>query len=115
MGTDGLKLVFCIMERGKAAAARKAVEAMGVQFALTAYGRGTADFAQGGWEGEKDLLLFAVPGAREARALDTLTAVLGLDQPGRGTAFTLPLSEVADPRTLQLLSGAQNSPEEGTL
>ncbi len=111
-----IKLLFTIVDRGKGKTVIETLNAVCESFHLSFMGHGTAgsdilDYLGLG-ETEKDLVLSVV---REECMAETLAAVqreFKLDVPGNGIAFTIRITSVGGPATLQLISGTQGSLEE---
>lgn len=104
-----VKLLVTIVDRGKG---KKIVELCKREFTtfhLALMGRGTAksdilDYLGIG-ETEKDIVLSVVLEERLPRVLKLLEEEMDFDQPGHGIAFTIPISSVGGPITLQYISG----------
>lgn len=106
---EPIKLIVCIIERGRAERITDLCLHERIAFHLTLHGYGTAnsdvlDYLGLG-ETEKDVVLLYVRESAADAFLRRLADALHLDRPGPGIAFSIPLSSVAERRTLELLSG----------
>lgn len=104
-----VKLLVTIVNRGKGGSVVELLKREYVMYNLSLMGRGTAkshilDYLGLG-ETEKDIILSVVLEERLGRVLDVLGEELKLDTPGKGIAFTIPISSVGGPMTLQFISG----------
>lgn len=106
---EPIKLIVCIIERGKAERITGLCLQERIAFHLTLHGYGTADSAVldylGLGETEKDVVLMCIRESTADGFLRRLSVELHLNRPGQGIAFSIPLSSVAERRTLALLSG----------
>ena len=110
-----VKLLVSIVDRGKGAGVARLLERHGSLFHTIIFGRGTARKALldylGLGETEKDLVLSGVATESAPTILKYLIHALQFDAPGRGIAFTLPISSVSGRRALAYLAG---NPQETT-
>ena len=106
---EPIKLIVCIIERGKAERITGLCLQERIALHLTLHGYGTADSAVldylGLGETEKDVVLMCIRESAADGFLRRLSVELHLNRPGQGIAFSIPLSSVAERRTLALLSG----------
>ena len=104
-----LKLLATIVDRGKGQSAVDLMKKEGVLFHTIMLGRGTARKPVlnylGLGETEKDVVISTIPEEGGRRVLRKLLTAMRLDAPGRGIAFTLPLSSVGGAKTLDYLTG----------
>lgn len=106
---EPLKLIVCIINRGMAERVTELCLAQKIAMHLTLRGNGTADskildYLSLG-DTEKDVVLVCVRASVAEGFFKELTAALRLDEPGRGIAFRIPLSSIAERGALELLSG----------
>lgn len=106
---EPIKLVVCIVPRGRSERITELCLRARIAFHLTLLGHGTADSSildyLGLGETEKDVMLLCIKKSAADAFLQQLSDALHLEQPGHGIAFSIPLSSVAERSTLQLLSG----------
>ena len=106
---EPIKLIVCIVPRGRSERITELCLSARISFHLTLLGHGTADSSildyLGLGETEKDVVLLCIKRSAADAFLQQLSDTLHLEQPGRGIAFSIPLSSVAERSTLQLLSG----------
>lgn len=100
--TDFISPVRCmvtIVDRGKGDRVVDLCRARHVAVQLVMLGHGTASAEVMDYLGldepEKDIVLSLVPGALVAPLLADLTLALGFSRPGKGIAFTVPLSGIS--------------------
>lgn len=106
-----LSLLFTIVDRGKGENVTRLLQKDGVGNHLIALGTGTAhrDLMSllGLRDTEKDVVVTFLPAQKANRAMRRLSHALEIDLPGKGIAFTVPLSSVAGKRTLNFLMGGE--------
>lgn len=106
---EPIKLIVCIINRGMAEKVTELCLEHKVALHLTMLGRGTADSKildyLGLGDTEKDVVLVCVKKSVVEDFMAELTDALKLNEQGRGIAFCIPLSSVAERGTLNLLSG----------
>ncbi len=104
-----LKLLATIVDRGKGQSVADLMKKEGALFHTIMLGKGTARKAVlnylGLGETEKDVVVSTIPVDGGLHALRKLMQAMRLDAPGRGIAFTIPLSSVGGSKTLSYLSG----------
>ena len=104
----GAKLLITIVDQGKGEEVLRLLDAQGDHFHLVCLGEGTAraDMLElMGLRAPRKDIVFSTLGAGHAQeALSHLRLFLHLDMPGKGIAFTLPISSVGGMRTLKLLT-----------
>lgn len=107
--TQGLFLLWAIVEKGNAKEAEKVLEERGVHFEVFMLGSGTArtEFLQslGIADIERALVLAPVRAERKDALLTELAAKLHLEKRGAGILFSLPITAVGGPQTLKLFRG----------
>lgn len=113
-----LRLLTTIVDRGKGQGVVDLLKKEGVLFHTILLGRGTARKAildyLGLGETEKDVVLSTLRTAEKLQSLRKLLQALRLDGPGKGIAFTIPLSSVGGMRTLSYLQGLEKPHGEKT-
>ncbi len=114
-----LKLLAAIVDRGKGQSVADLLIKEGVLFHTILLGRGTARKALlnylGLGETEKDVVISTIQAESGLHVLRKLLKAMRLDAPGRGIAFTVPLSSVGGIKTLSYLSGlAHHTPGRET-
>ena len=106
---EPIKLIVCIIERGSAERITDLCLLERIAFLLSLHGYGTAESDVLDYLGlgdtEKDGVLLCVRESAADAFLRRLADALRLARPGPGIAFSIPLSSVAERRTLELLSG----------
>ncbi len=112
----GVKLLISIVDRGKGEGVVRLLERHGSLFHTIVLGRGTArknllDYLGLG-ETEKDLVLSGVSEINATEVVTYLTHAMQFDSPGRGIAFTLPISSVSGRRALDYLTGNPSIKED---
>lgn len=104
----GAKLLITIVDQGKGEEVLRLLDAQGDHFHLVCLGEGTAEpicWSSWGFAPPERTLCSAPLGPSHAQeALSHLRLFLHLDMPGKGIAFTLPISSVGGMRTLKLLT-----------
>ena len=100
MKVEPLKLIICIVNRGKSKAIKQLSARYTVLFELLCFGKGTADsrileyLGLGG--NEKDVMVSAVRKSEADALMEALSHTLKLELPGKGVAFSIPFSAVVD-------------------
>jgi len=106
-----LCLVSVIVQRDDAEALSACLEAHGISAAASLLCEGTAGkkllSLLGLEETEKTLLHAVAPRSSARRLLDGLVRELGLDMPGVGVAFTIPIGSIAGTSSLRYLTGGE--------
>ena len=106
-----------IVDRGKGDRVVDLCRARHVAVQLVMLGHGTASAEVMDYLGldepEKDIVLSLVPGALVAPLLADLTLALGFSRPGKGIAFTVPLSGISAAANRQTDGGAPRSTWKG--
>lgn len=104
-----IRLLVSIVDRGKGDGVVRLLERHGSLFHTILLGRGTARKALldylGLGETEKDIVLSGIAQEGSSMVLKYLIHAMQFDAPGRGIAFTLPVSSVSGRRALAYLSG----------
>ena len=107
-----LKLLATIVDRGKGQSVTDLMKKEGVLFHTIMLGRGTARKAVlnylGLGETEKDVVISTIRMEGGRHVLKKLMQAMQLDAPGRGIAFTVPLSSVGGAQTLSYLTGIEH-------
>lgn len=107
-----IKWLVTIVDRGKGKSAAKILTENHIIVQLIARGRGTAGSAimhyLGLDEPEKDLVLSLAPGPLIDAALPILAQKLEFTRPGRGIAFTIPLSGISLAASREVSAGSLN-------
>ncbi len=105
-----IKILVTIVDRGQGQRVTEICTREGSDFHLSFMGRGTANSEimdiLGLGESKRDIVLSVAAEERLPAIMDRLRKELELDQPGGGIAFTIPISSVGGPMTLQFISGA---------
>lgn len=113
---QGVNLLVSIVDRGKGEGVVRLLERHGSLFHTILLGRGTARKAWldylGLGETEKDIVLSGVCHQKAPRILKYLMHAMQFDAPGRGIAFTLPVSSVSGRRALAYLAGNTKTTEQ---
>lgn len=106
---EPIKLIVCIVNRGMGEKITAMCLSHRIAMHLTMRGHGTADSKildyLGLGETEKDVVLAAVPASARDIFMQEVSDALHLEEPGRGIAFSVPLSSLAERGALELLSG----------
>lgn len=112
---QGINLLISIVDRGKGEGIVRLLERQGSLFHTILLGRGTAQKAWLDYLGlgktEKDIVLTGVGHQRAEKVLKYLMHAMQFDAPGRGIAFTLPISSVSGKRALTYLAGNPQTPK----
>ncbi len=108
--TEPIKLIGCIVNRGKGESVVKLCAKENVAFHILLLGRGTADSQTlsllGIGDKEKDIAFLSVAESRIGELMQKLTDELRLDKPGNGIAFSIPFSAIASQLTsYEILAG----------
>lgn len=107
--TVHLKLLAVIVDRGKGQGVVELMKKEGVLFHTIMLGRGTARKAVlnylGLGETEKDVVISTIRADGGLHVLRKLMKAMRLDAPGRGIAFTVPISSVGGAKSLSYLTG----------
>ncbi|MDL2236620.1 hypothetical protein LJC56_02160 [Christensenellaceae bacterium OttesenSCG-928-K19] len=111
-----IKLLVTIVDRGKGKEVREVVNKACRAFHLSFMGRGTAaseilDYLGLG-ETEKDIVMSVVREECLDEVMLALQKNLRLDIPGNGIAFTIRITSVGGPVTLNVISGTPETLEE---
>ena len=103
-----LSLAVTIVDRGQAKKVLSIYKAMGISAWMNIFGRGTAtsEILQylGLGESERDVQFAIMPRSMTPALFAQLKERFSLDKPGRGIAFTVPLSSIAGRRSLERIS-----------
>ena len=103
-----LKLVVTIAERGKGDRIKEVCDKVHKAFHLNFMGQGTAPTRileyLGLSNSEKDIIFSVIPEDLVTEVLEFLKHELELDKHGGGIAFSIPISSVASPATLKMIS-----------
>ncbi len=106
---NALKLLFIIIDRDKTQDVMDSISSYGSIFETTVLARGTArsDLLDilGIGESEKGLILFSLKQENIEKVYDILREEFKFSEPGRGIAFTVPVSAVGGAATLKIMSG----------
>ncbi len=92
--------IVAIVERGKADHIVDKAKAQGAGGATIMYGRGTGQeefaryFHHLQVESSKEIIIIIVSDDQVARIMDTVAAAARLNEPGKGIAFTFPVSNL---------------------
>lgn len=104
-----LKLLFIIVDREKTDSVIEAISPFGSIYTHTAFARGTAksDWLNilGLGESEKSLIIFSLMEKNLENVYVILKNAYKFNEPGRGIAFTMPVSSVGGMGTLKIMSG----------
>ncbi len=107
-----LKLLTTIVDRGKGQSVADLMKKEGVLFHTIMLGRGTARKAVlkylGLGETEKDVVISTIRVEGGLHVLRKLLQAMRFDAPGRGIAFTIPLSSVGGAKALSYLTGIEH-------
>lgn len=99
MTTEPIKLIFCIVDRGKGELITKLCAEERITFNLLLHGRGTADSQMlnllGLGETEKDIVMLSTANSKQPHIMRRLNEILHLSEPGKGIAFSVPFSSLA--------------------
>ncbi|MES9144007.1 hypothetical protein ABEP44_12820 [Cutibacterium acnes] len=105
----GIKLIVAIVDRGKSEKITKIYKDNNITFQFICLGKGTANSEildyLGLGETEKDVVLGTVIEEKVQHILQILTNEMQFNKPGNGIAFTIPITSVGGPITLQFISG----------
>lgn len=107
---QGIKLLTFILPRDSGNRLFELCSREGISVSLLMHGRGCADSEISAMLGAidplKDVMLITVDSERADCILSTFSEELGLDRPGGGIAFSIPLSAAASQMwSLELLKG----------
>lgn len=97
---EGLQLITCVIQRGKADKVVKAALDAGAAGATVFFGRGMGLRERLGLLGlaivpEKEIIMIVVREAEVQRIFDIIVETAKLDTPGMGIAYTIPIHQVA--------------------
>lgn len=97
---QGYDLIVTIVPKGEAEKALRASQAAGAEGGTILYGRGAGVHEQRRIMGipiepEKEILLTVIKREITQRVLEAISKAVGLDTPGAGIAFVLPVGQVA--------------------
>lgn len=103
-------LIVTIVPKGVAEKALRASQEAGAEGGTVMYGRGAGVHEKRKVLGmriepEKEILLTVVPRLRTQAVMDSIVAAVGLDAPGGGIAFVVPLDQVVGVCHLQTYCG----------
>lgn len=107
---EALYLLGCIVNRGKRRRVRRILAEHGIRLSFNEMGMGTARsdlltlFGIG--EIERDFVFAGVAASAKRTVLEALKTGLKLERPGGGILFTIPMTSVGGPKTLELLAGS---------
>ena len=108
---NGIKLIVFILGRGRGEELLRLCSEEHIGFRVKLHGRGTADseiLSVLGAGPEKDVVLLSVDETRADALTDRFGKALGLDRPGTGIAFTVPLSALVQRGSAyELMAGMQ--------
>lgn len=111
MQNGTLSMLFTIVDRGKGDGVAQLLQTEHVLTHFICLGNGTAhqDLLSllGLRDTAKDVVISFLQTGKASRAMRKLSYALDIDLPGRGIAFTVPLSSVGGPRTLNYLMGGE--------
>lgn len=111
-----LKLLVTIVDRGKGAKAVDLYRSHALHFEYLCMGLGTANSKTldyfGLAETEKDVVLTLIPAPKVATVIGLANEKFGLDRPGRGILFTIPLSGISGQIPV-VLCKPENMPQIG--
>lgn len=111
-----IKLLMTIVDRGKGKKVIETCNEACKSFHLSFMGRGTANSEildyLGLGETEKDIIMSVIREECLADVMQALQQKMRLDIPGNGIGFTIPITSVGGPVTLQVISGTPESLEE---
>lgn len=97
--SEPIKLIFCIVDRGKGELITKLCAEENIKFNLLLHGRGTADSQMlnllGLGEIEKDIVILSTVNSKQPHIMRRLDETLHLSEPGKGIAFSIPFSSLA--------------------
>ena len=109
MSDSPLKVLMIVIDRNKTDKLLSALEQIGVNFPHVIRGEGTAksEFLEvlGIGHSEKSIVLSTVSKESISKVKDVLTQEFDILKKGNGIAFTIPITSVGGPATLQILSG----------
>lgn len=120
MPTEPIKLIFCIVDRGKGELITRLCAEEKIAFNLLLRGRGTADSQMlnllGLGETEKDIVILSTADSKQSHIMRRLDEILHLSEPGKGIAFSVPFSSLASQYdTLAAFAGKDIGEEEQEL
>lgn len=96
---EPIKLVVYIVNRNEGKLIEEICSREGIYGHLMMRGRGTVDNRTltllGLGETEKDIVLLTVAKSRKDEIMELISKRLRIDEPGRGIAFSIPLSSIA--------------------
>ena len=97
---EGLQLITCVVQRGKADKVVKAALDAGAAGATVFFGRGMGLRERLGLLGlaivpEKEVIMIVAQQAETQRIFDAIVEVAKLNTPGMGIAYTIPIHQVA--------------------
>ena len=97
---EGLQLISCVVQRGKADKVVKAALDAGAAGATVFFGRGMGLRERLGLLGlaivpEKEVIMIVTKEAETQRIFDVIVEAAKLDTPGMGIAYTMPIHQVA--------------------
>lgn len=106
---DKLKILFVIIDRRFTDKIAETLENAGARLVDIVLGKGTAKSdvlsLLGLGETEKSLLIASVTESKIDTIFSVLKTKYGFTTPGKGIAFTVPVSAVGGPATLRLMTG----------
>lgn len=106
---DRLKILVVIAERRTSDKLTESLEEFGARLVSTVLGKGTAKSEivslLGLGETEKTVILSCITEGQIGPVFDMLKQKYRFSAPGKGIAFTIPVSAVGGPATLRLMSG----------
>ena len=116
MHSGTLSMLTTVVDRGKGDSVVRLLQAEQVLTHFIALGSGTTHRDLIGMMGlrdtPKDVVISFLPAGLARQAMRRLSHALDIDLPGRGIAFTMPLSSVGGSKALRYLSGQEQSPAE---
>lgn len=97
---EGLQLISCVVQRGKADKVVKAALDAGAAGATVFFGRGMGLRERLGLLGlaivpEKEVIMIVAKEAETQRIFDVIVEAAKLNTPGMGIAYTMPIHQVA--------------------
>lgn len=97
---QGVQLITCVIQRGKADKVVKAALDAGAAAATVFFGRGMGLRERLGLLGlaivpEKEVIMIVAPDIDAQRIFDVIVEAANLDTPGMGIAYTTPILQVA--------------------
>jgi nitrogen regulatory protein PII len=108
---DQLNLLVTVTDRGRLSGFMDLYKQLGIRVNLVALGKGTArsemlDYL--GLEGSEKAVCFSFVTGKSWPEVRRGLTLLGIDGPGAGVAFTVPLSSIGGVRELRFLTEGQN-------